>query len=77
MSPKRLKYGMKPSLYPVQISKILPKPLPRLFLDPSYGPGLNYRLLMTRSVTGIEDLFTPRPSQDSEDAKRSTILRLK
>ena len=30
---------MKPSLYPVQISKILPKPLPRLFLDPSYGPA--------------------------------------
>ena len=45
------KNGMKPSLFPVQISKILPvgpsfwgpqsaapKPLPRLFLDPSYGP---------------------------------------
>ena len=39
MSPKRFKNGMKPSLYPVQISKILPKPLPRLFLDPSYGPA--------------------------------------
>ena len=54
MSPKRLKNGMKPSLSPVQISNILPggfkprrlwrpqsaapKPLPRLFLDPSYGP---------------------------------------
>ena len=56
MSPKRLKNGMKPSLFPVQISTILPegfapdppsfwrpqsaapKPLPRLFLDPSYGP---------------------------------------
>ena len=49
MSPKRLKNGLKPSLFPVQISKIFPrsfwrpqsaapKPLPRLFLDPSYGP---------------------------------------
>ena len=57
MSPKRLKNGMKPSLFTVQISTILPggfappeppsfwgpqsaapKPLPRLFLDPSYGP---------------------------------------
>ena len=42
MSPKRLKNGMKPSLYPVQISKILPKPLPRLFLDPSYGPVVGF-----------------------------------
>ena len=44
---------MKPSLFPEQISKIwpaepprfwgsqsaAPKPLPRLFLDPSYGPA--------------------------------------
>ena len=59
MSPKRLKNGMKPSLFTVQISTILPggfappeppsfwgpqsaapKPLPRLFLDPSYGPDI-------------------------------------
>ena len=35
MSPKRLNNGMKPSLFPVQISKILPEP-------PSFG-GLNRR----------------------------------
>ena len=48
MSPKRLKNGMKPGLFPVQISKFLPralppeppKPLPHLFLDPSYRPDL-------------------------------------
>ena len=59
MSPKLLKNGMKPSLFPVQISKFCqgasppeppsfwgpqsaaPKPLPRLFLDLSYGPNLD------------------------------------
>ena len=51
---------MKPSLFPVQISKILPvgpsfwgpqsaapKPLPRLFLDPSYGPDINMKYLQS------------------------------
>ena len=59
---------MKPSLFPVQISKILPvgfahwtpyfsgpqwaapKPLPRLFLDPSYGPDFE--------MFGVPDLRT-------------------
>ena len=51
MSPKRLRNGLKPNLFQVHISKnkkkppsfggpqsAAPKPLPRLFLDPSYGP---------------------------------------
>ena len=61
MFPIRLKNGMKPSLFPVQISTILnplvfrkpqsaaPKPLSRLFLDPSYGPeNLNYIFTLLR-----------------------------
>ena len=59
MSPKRLKNRMKPSFYPVQISKILPggfapeppKPLPRLFLDPSYGPGLEEGLVVCAVIS--------------------------
>ena len=51
MSPKRLKNGMKPSLYPVRISKILPKPLPRLFLDPSYGPAYSGKAFFPSGIT--------------------------
>ena len=50
MSPKRLKNGMKQSLFLYEYQQFgppsfwrpqlaAPKPLPRLFLDPSYGPG--------------------------------------
>ena len=48
MSPKRLKNGMKPSVFPLNPlvlegpQSAAPKPLPRLFLDPSYGPGWAY-----------------------------------
>ena len=84
MSPKHLKNGMKPSLFSVQISKILPgglrplnpKALPRLFLDPSYGPGSHLQTnslcaALTIHLTGMcfifkfQDLligkFQPRP----------------
>ena len=60
MSPKRLNNGMKPSLFPVQISKILLNPvvfgglnpLPRLFLYPRYGPDpvWNSTYLLTLEV---------------------------